>query len=76
MMILERCLILLKNIKNLDDVVYASQEAADYSYSHDGSAVNWSVGEKLTVTDLLYGTILSSGADAAYDLAVYVAGTL
>ncbi|MBQ6637636.1 MAG: D-alanyl-D-alanine carboxypeptidase [Lachnospiraceae bacterium] len=68
-------LVAVENIKNLDDVVYASQEAADYSYSHDGSAVNWSVGEKLTVTDLLYGTILSSGADAAYDLAVYVAGS-
>ena len=68
-------LVAVENIKNLDDVVYASQEAADYSYSHDGSAVNWSVGEKLTVTDLLYGTILSSGADASYDLAVYVAGS-
>ena len=68
-------LVAVENVKNLDDVVYVSQEAADYSYTHDGSAVNWSVGEKLTVNDLLYGTILSSGADASYDLAVYVAGS-
>lgn len=68
-------LVAVENVKKLDDVVYVSQEAADYSYTHDGSAVNWSVGEKLTVKDLLYGTILSSGADASYDLAVYVAGS-
>ncbi len=67
-------LVAVENIKDLDDTVYVSQEAADWSYSNDGSAVNWSVGEKLTVRDLLYGTILSSGADAVYDLAVYVAG--
>ena len=67
-------LVAVEHIKDLDDVVYVSQEAADWSYSNDGSAVNWSVGEKLTVRDLLYGTILSSGADAVYDLAVYVAG--
>ena len=66
-------LVAVENIKTLDDVVYVSKEAADWSYSNDGSAVNWSVGEKLTVKDLLYGTILSSGADASYDLAVYVA---
>ena len=68
-------LVAVENVKKLDDIVYVSQEAADYSYTHDGSAVNWSVGEKLTVKDLLYGTILSSGADASYDLAVYVAGS-
>ena len=68
-------LVAVENIKTLDDVVYVSQEAADWSYTNDGSAVNWSVGERLTVKDLLYGTILSSGADASYDLAVYVAGS-
>ena len=69
-------LVAVEHIKNLDDKVIVSQEAADYSYSHDGSAVNWSPGEEITVKDLLYGTILSSGADACYDLAVYVAGDL
>ena len=69
-------LVAVEHIKNLDDTIYVSQEAADWSYSHGGSAVNWSVGEKITVKDLLYGCILSSGADACYDLAVYVAGSL
>ena len=68
-------LVAVENIKTLDDTIYVSQEAADWSYSNDGSAVNWSVGEKLTVKDLLYGTILSSGADACYDLAQYVSGS-
>ena len=67
-------LVAVENVKKLDDVVYVSQEAADYSYTHDGSAVNWSVGEKLTVKDLLYGTILSSGADASYDLGYMLRG--
>ena len=69
-------LVAAEHIRNLDDTVYVSQEAADYSYSQGGSAVNWSVGEKVTVKDLLYGTILSSGADACYDLAMYVSGSL
>lgn len=69
-------LVAVEHIKDLDDTVYVSQEAADWSYSHDGSAVNWSVGEKITVKDLLHGCILSSGADACYDLAIYVAGSL
>lgn len=69
-------LVAVEHLHTLDDKIIVSQEAADYSYSHGGSAVNWSPGEEITVKDLLYGCILSSGADACYDLAVYVAGDL
>jgi D-alanyl-D-alanine carboxypeptidase (penicillin-binding protein 5/6) len=61
--------------ENLDDPVTISIEATDYSYRNDCSNVGFEVDEQVTVRDLFYGTILPSGADAAYSLAVYVAGS-
>lgn len=59
----------------LDNYIEITQDATDYAFSHGCSAVNFSVGERVTIRDLFYGTILKSGADAAYMLAVYVAGS-
>lgn len=61
--------------EELDNYIEVTQEATDYAFSHGCSAVNFSVGEMVTIRDLFYGTILKSGADAAYMLAVYVAGS-
>lgn len=61
--------------EELDNYVTVTQDCTDYSFSNGCSAVGFSVGEAVTVRDLFYGTILHSGADAAYMLAVYVAGT-
>lgn len=47
----------------------------DYSFVNGCSNVGFDVGEKVTVRDLFYGTILPSGADAALGLACYVAGS-
>lgn len=58
-----------------DEIVTISEEANAFAFSNDCSAVGWYVGEQATVEDLLYGTILASGADAAYELAVYAAGS-
>lgn len=68
-------LVACENIKSLDDTVEITIEATDYAYSNDCSSVGFAEGEKVTVEDLLYGTILPSGGDAAYALACYVAGS-
>lgn len=68
-------LVAVEHITDLDDVVEITADATNYAYSNDLSAVCFAIGEKVTVRDLLYGTILPSGGDAAYALADYVAGS-
>lgn len=68
-------LVAAEQIEDLDAEVTISQEAVDYSFANDCSNVGFEVGETVKVRDLFYGTILSSGADAAYELAVYAAGS-
>jgi D-alanyl-D-alanine carboxypeptidase (penicillin-binding protein 5/6) len=63
------------NEDRLKDTFTMTIEITDYSYSHDCSSVGFSVGETVTVKDLLYGTILPSGGDAALGLATYIAGS-
>lgn len=59
----------------LDDTFEMTIEITDYCFVNQGSAVGFSIGEKVAVRDLFYGTILTSGADAAVGLACYVAGS-
>lgn len=68
-------LVAVENIENLDDTVTIDIETTDYTFSNDLSAVGFALDEEVTIRDLLYGTILSSGGDAAYALARYVAGS-
>lgn len=68
-------LVAAEHITNLDDTFTITIDITDYSYSNDCSSVGFSVGEVVTVRDLLYGTILPSGGDAAVALATYVAGS-
>ncbi len=58
----------------LDDPVTITIDETDFVFRNDLSAVNFSLGETVTVRDLFYGTILPSGGDAAMALAKYVAG--
>lgn len=59
----------------LDDTFTMTIDITDYCYVNDCSVVGLEIGETVTVRELLYGTILPSGADAAVGLAVYVAGS-
>lgn len=68
-------LVAAEQIQDLEDTVVITIEDTDYSYSNDCSAVGFSVDEAVTVRDLLYGTILPSGGDAAHALARYVSGS-
>lgn len=54
-----------------DSVITVTKEAADT----EGSSIYLKTGEKITVSDLLYGLLLESGNDAAVALAVGVFGS-
>lgn len=64
-----------KNSPVLDETFEITIDITDYSFVNGCSNVGFEVGEKVTVRDLFYGTILPSGADAAVGLACYVAGS-
>ena len=59
---------------HLDDIFTMTQAIEGFSYENGCSNVGFSVGERIRVEDLFYGTILPSGADAAMGLAEYTAG--
>lgn len=68
-------LVAVENLKSLDDIVTIPIEITDYCFVNDCSVVGYEIGETATVRELLYGTILPSGADASLALATYVAGS-
>ena len=69
-------LVAAEHVTDLDDTFTITKEITDFSYAHDCSAVGFLDEETVTVRDLLYGTILPSGGDAAAGLACYVAGSM
>lgn len=68
-------LVAAEHVTDLEDTFIMTAEIADYAYRHDCSIAGFGVGEAVTVEELMYGTILPSGADAAMALAEYVAGS-
>lgn len=68
-------LVAAEHVTDLQDTFTMTVEITDYSYIHDCSIAGFSVGDVVTVEELMYGTILPSGADAALALAEYVAGS-
>lgn len=68
-------LVAAEHISDLDEIVSIPKEATDFSYLNECSAVGFYDEEQVPVRDLFYGTILPSGADAAYSLAMYTAGS-
>lgn len=67
-------LVAAEHVVNLDDTYLIDISITDYAYRNDCSAVGFAQNEVVTIRDLMYGTILPSGADAALALAEYVAG--
>ena len=65
--------IILKECENLADIVTISEHAVDQSA--DSSVCGLSAGDQISVQNLLYGLMLSSGNDAAIALAEYNAGS-
>lgn len=68
-------LVAAEHIKDIDDSFEITIDITDYSYVHGCMNAGFEVGERVTVEDLFYGTVLPSGADAAVGLAKYVAGS-
>jgi len=62
-------------VKDLDDTFTMTQSIIDLCAAQGCSVVGFTDGEQVPVRDLLYGTILPSGADAAIGLACYTAGS-
>ncbi|OKI00434.1 D-alanyl-D-alanine carboxypeptidase [Streptomyces sp. CB02923] len=54
---------------DLERQIPVKQEYRDYVTQHSSSTADLQTGDKLTVRQLLYATLLPSGADAAYALA-------
>ena len=57
---------------NLDDVVKVSKNAA----YQEGTSMYLKVGEEVTLRELLYGLLLSSGNDAAVAIAEHISGSV
>ncbi len=70
-------LVAVENIEEeqLDDTFTFDFEVTNYAFVHDCSVAGFKENETVTVRDLLYGTILPSGGEAALGLAVYIAGS-
>ena len=68
------CILTLENVKDLEDTIEVTRQAA--TMKETNSLMHVVAGEKLTVRQLLYGLMLHSGNDAAMLLANYVAGSV
>lgn len=68
-------LVAAEHITDPDDTFEITQDIIDYSFVNRCSNAGFEVGEKVTVNDLFYGTVLPSGGEAAVALAVYVSGS-
>ncbi len=67
-------MVTLQNVENLDTIVTVPSGAF---YNTSGYAMaGFKVGDRVTVRDLLYGTLLPSGVEAAQALAIYVSGSM
>ncbi len=63
-----------ENVEDLDDTFTFDFDIVNDAYLAGASVAGFTTGETVTIRDLLYGTVLPSGADATTALAQYVAG--
>lgn len=68
-------LVAAEHLEDLDQTATITIDITDYCFSNGCSVVGYALGETVTARELLYGTILPSGADAALALADCVAGS-
>ena len=75
---LTKILTLMVAVENIDDLKATykfTEDDIDPLVEDNASMVGFEPGEEVTVEDLLYGTILVSGADATTGLANYISGS-
>lgn len=68
-------LVAVEHLQDMSGTFNITEDITYYVYKHGLSVVGFGNNEVVTIDDLLYGTILPSGADAALGLATYVAGS-
>ncbi len=68
-------LVAVENIDDFEDTFTMTLDITDPLFVQEASVAGFLNGETITLTDMLYGTILPSGADAAIGLAIKVAGS-
>ena len=68
-------LVACENIENYEDTFTMTLAITDPLYVAEASVAGFLNGETITMTDLLYGLILPSGADAALALAEKISGS-
>lgn len=68
-------LVAVENITDFNDTFTMTLDITDPLFKAEASVAGFASGETVSMTDLLYGTILPSGADAAVGLAVKIAGS-
>ena len=68
-------LVAVENTEDFDSTYEMPFEILNEMYIQGASVAGFKTGEKVTVTDLLYGCILPSGADATIGLANHLSGS-
>lgn len=68
-------LLAIEAIDNLDTKITLGENLLDSLKEKNASVAGFLPGEEVSVRDLLYGTLLPSGADAAVALACYISGS-
>lgn len=63
----------INHVENLDKKITITEE--DIANLYGFTCIGLEVGDKVSYMDLLYGTLLHSGADASQALAIHTAGT-
>lgn len=65
----------IEHFDNLNEKLVIEQKTLDELFVQNASVAGFQAGDEVTVEDLLYGTILSSGADATTTLAKAISGS-
>lgn len=68
-------IVALENINYLDESVVIPGDIFDYLTSEGASTAGFSAYESVTYRDLLYGALLSSGAECCLTLSAYLGGS-
>ncbi len=68
-------LVAVEHIEDYNDTFTMTYEITDPLFKEGATVAGFSSGEVINMYDLLYGTILPSGADAAIALAIKIAGS-
>ena len=68
-------IVAIENIQNFDEEIIMTYDMFKGLYEQNAYQIGLRVGEKVTYNDLLYGTLIASGADATRALTMSIAGS-